>query len=84
MHLNYTQNKSQDKKLIKNFSTINIKSKYMKLPLINQYKIVENNFQNQNYLNKRVFTRNNSELNFINKKINMFNNSIKLHNMKID
>ena len=84
LHLNYTQNKSQDKKLIKNFSTINIKSKYMKLPLINQYKIVENNFQNQNYLNKRVFTRNNSELNFINKKINMFNNSIKLHNMKID
>ncbi len=84
LHLNHTQNKSQDKKLIKNFSTINIKSKYMKLPLINQYKIVENNFQNQNYLNKRVFTRNNSELNFINKKINMFNNSIKLHNMKID
>ena len=33
----------------------------MKLPIINQNKI----------------SRNNSELNFINKKINMYNNSIK-------
>ena len=56
----------------------------MKLPIINQNKIVENNFPNQNFLNKRFFTRNNSELNFINKKINMHKNSIKLYNMKID
>ena len=77
LHLNYTQNKSQDKKLIKNYSTYNIKYKNMKLPIINQNKIVKNNFPNQNYLNKRIFSRNNSELNFINKKINMYNNSIK-------
>ena len=84
LYLNYTQNKSQDKKLIKNLSTVNLKYKNMKLPIINQNKIVENNFPNQNFLNKRFFTRNNSELNFINKKINMHKNSIKLYNMKID
>ena len=36
LYLNYTQNKSQDKKLIKNLSTVNLKYKNMKLPIINQ------------------------------------------------